>query len=210
MMCGRKTGVLIVSLMNLYACNPWHITMRVNPKLTQKPLVETIPLTIGVYKNPAFIHRIDDLSPLYGNTFTYPIGEPSSALFDQVLAALFKSVIPVVERPQTALAIRPKIDGVIEIDIASFNCSFAPQDNSVRTANIVYRITFYDFDGRQLGSHFVAGNGKKNIQMCLSCDDSEETEMAMLDAMARFMTEFRSWPEIKLWLGAHGVKAEDN
>lgn len=200
-----KFYLLILVLLVSSACsNLYHHSMQLNPSLPQKPLIDTLSLTIGLYKPPTFIDIIENRSPLYGNTFSFPIGIASSKLIDQVLPFVFKSVVPIYKSPES-LVINSKFDGIIEIDFGDFTYDLSSHSESFpdHIAKITYRFTLYDGNGNKLRTYLVNGIGRKKVEACFPCDTSEETEIAMLDAMANFMRDVRSWPEIKQMLVKH-------
>jgi hypothetical protein len=170
----------------LGACTVNH---EIKPVLERKPLVESLPLTVGIYFSPEFrtYHR-SQCGLLFCNE--YELGPPSVALFEILVAGLFDKVLAIETMPPT----RSKLDvaGILAPTITRFD---------IRYLEITYRMTLYSPAGSELGAWEVDGAPSGETLF-----PAEPTRMAMRRAAARFVKEFRTEPVVMHWLEEAGVK----
>lgn len=190
-------------------------SVTIEPVLESPPLVEPLPVTVGVFyskdfRTAAVWQREDpecDVNPLCTPTFAksnYQLGEPSTELFNNVFTGLFQTTVEIPSWPE-ASGLAPDISGVIAPRIKSF--SVRPPPQNVQTgqykAQITYEFNLYKPDGTLLGSWEASGlaeaNGGYGWEWIYSFR-GEVTAKAMRDAAADFTLTFHSQPPVVRWL----------
>jgi hypothetical protein len=184
-------AILIVSIF-LGGCTIHH---EIKPVLERRPLVEALPLTVGIYFGPEFgSYHASRCVPLLCDE--YDLGPPSVALFEIIVAGLFEKVLVVdsIPPPDSNL----KVAGILEPAIANFH----PHEN--RLHQIIYRVTLYSPAGADLGAWEV--DGASVDAESFPHTPGKVTRLAMRRAAARFVKEFRKEPVVMSWLKEAGVK----
>lgn len=163
---------------------------QIDPVLTRRPLVEPLPLTVGVYFTPEFRgHRSKCDAWLCPE---YDLGPPSVALFELLLAGLFRDVVVLDAMPTTHS--RLKVAGILVPAITEFHL------RQVET-QITYRVTLYSSEGGELKAGHFEGSGPPFT--------SEGARLAIRDAAAKFVKELRKELVVKRWLREAGVESTD-
>lgn len=179
-------------------------TMEVDATLGQSPVVEVLPLTMGVHYPPEL--RRHHSSTSYGiHTFDYYLGSPSIALFDQVFSGMFARVISMTEDP-----IRFDDDvGVAAIIVMRlerfqpYDFSFGAHSTIIHTpVKITYRAILYSPQGNQIDSWTVDGSGVYETESGPGQVPGPEalTAIAMRRAAGKFIAGFHQQPEVAKWL----------
>lgn len=166
---------------------------QIEPVLTRRPLVEPLPLSVGVYFSPEFrAYRTKCDAWLCPE---YDIGPPSVALFEMLLAGLFREVqIIEFEPPITADL---KVDGILAPAITSSTYQVGG------VAQMIYRITLSDPAGMEVVAWEVSGTSLAGAVFAAG----PALRLAMRDAAAQFVRGIRQEPLIKAWLKQAGVEA---
>jgi len=204
-----KPVFTILFLLASCACTRY---IELNPKLDKQSLYDPIPLTVGYYKNPELINRLEERDYNRSGSFVFPIGQASTELFEQILATMFAKVVPTPNRNIKRFSGTQQLAGIIDIDITEFFSSV----DSMYTGNpfpysITYKISITDSFGNPVASWPVTSHCNTS-QACpgrLFCTHSDVVEFVMQDAMAKFMVDFHNKPEITKWLSDLGVKERE-
>lgn len=162
--------------------------IKVEPVLERPPLVESLPLTVGIYFSPEFrTYRGSQCGFLYCNE--YDLGPQSVALFEIIAAGLFDKVRAIDSMPSTDSNLN--VAGILAPTIADFD---------VGNQQITYRVTLYSPAGSEIGAWEVNGF---TIHPFLP---GTRTRLAMRDAAAKFVKGFRKEPVVMRWLEDAGIK----
>jgi hypothetical protein len=95
----------VIGSMFLCGCS----ASQIEPVLSRRPLVEPLPLSVGVYFSPEFRtyrHKCDAFL-----CSEYDLGSPSIALFETVLAGMIDNTVMLASMPPAELG--QKVSGVI-------------------------------------------------------------------------------------------------
>ncbi len=191
-MMNMISRLILLSFLLLNGCSA-----HINPVLERRPLVQPLPLTVGVYFSPEFrAYQVKKICILFGScTFKYDLGPQSVAMFELILAGMFDSVVAIETlSPQSASSLG--IAGIIEPKITNFNANL----NSMRP-DITYQITLYSPAGVELGAWEVVGNLRTTVGAVKFLSDvGELARLAMRDAATTFIKGFRQEPVVKRWL----------
>jgi hypothetical protein len=177
-----------------------------------KPVVEPLPLRVGIrysdeFKNYVFRQRIRG-----EQGWVVMMGSANEAMFDQVLAGMFRETVD-MDDPEVRPSAKRNLDAYIEPEVESFEFA-APMDwdTDVFTVWITYRLNVYDADSRLVASWPVRayGQSRHNVYNFLSADDAlaEATTVAMRDAGAYVAIYFEDEPRIREWLREEGRAAK--
>jgi hypothetical protein len=158
------------------------------------PLVEPLPLTVGVYYGPAFrIHEstIKRSGASWVDRYHLRLGPSSVALFDRILEAQFTEVRH-VDGPPPLEAGEPQLDAVIEVAF-----------HSVGLMSVGYDLTLYAHTGQVIAKFDVNGGvyydnaNEENVAGAL--------RVAMRNAAARFLVDLPDHPDVHAWLMSLGL-----
>lgn len=182
-------GAVILSVL-LFGCSA---SSRIDPIITRPPLVEPLPLVVGVYFSPEFRgyrSKCDGwLCP------EYDVGPPSVALFELMLAGLFKDVVVLDSMPLTYANL--KVDGILVPAISHLH--------AYGVAAIDYRLTLYSPSGAEFGAWEVGGVATTGAVFV-----SGLLRQAMRDAAAKFVRGLAQEPVVKSWLKQAGIELPES
>ena len=162
------------------------------------PTVSKIPLTLGVYYEPAlrtyaYMEDTEDRPD-----WNIESGDSQVALFDRILPSMFQAVTPV-----TAATSAGGAAGVIAPRVAEMQFALPTETKTeLYEAWIKYQLQLFDSDGQLVAEWPVTGYGKAETAMLKSKDDGLSTaiNLAMRDAGARLALGFEQVPEVRRWL----------
>jgi hypothetical protein len=184
-------------------------SVTVNPVLESSPLVESLPVTVGVFYSNDFRTAAvwQDENPNFIAKSNYLLGEPSVSLFENVFTGLFKATVEVPSWPEVS-GLGPNISGVIAPSIKSFWARPPIPRGQIAgagqyTAQIIYEFNLYEADGTLLGSWEASGFGEvygNYRSEWVNRLRGEVTARAMRDAAAKFTSTFHSQPVVVRWL----------
>jgi len=175
-------------------------TCPLKPALDQPPRVSKIPVTVGVYYNSEF-SNLEQSRAVMQHRWIVPIGQASVSLFDLALPMIFEKTVKVSTRPPYQDE-KQKLVVVIEPTIEEFNFSI-PLALGSYSAELTYRFTLYSLDGTPFASWTVTGEGKRGVgldYLTHAAPVGEATDMAMQDAVKKFLSGIKEEPEVKSWL----------
>lgn len=159
-----------------------------------------VPATVGVYYSPAFRDHIHS-GKFGGDTWNFPLGNASVLLCEQSLPSLFTKTVPLTQR-QPLPAGTPALDAVLEPRIEGFTFGLPMLKTGLYTAEIVYRFVLLAPDGTEIGSWTTAGSAAKPGEFGFEFArwPGEAADVAMRQAMDRFLQGFDQVPEVRRWL----------
>ncbi len=168
------------------------------------PVVQTIPLTVGVHYTPQF----RDAQPaarrfVAGSEIVdvYQLGAPSVAVFDAALRQVFENVIEVTSWPPSDEPL--KVAGVLIPAIPPNGVTVYLGQPRIA---VEYRIGLYSGSGGEIGSWRVVGisggfAGEMPALTTIPVWVSEALRSAAAGVVASFFRE----PQARAWLEANGV-----
>jgi hypothetical protein len=157
------------------------------------PLVEKIPVVVGVYLSPEFRTKVytEDRE---GGDYNISIGKAQSEGFIRLMDALFVQAIP-VDATDAGARTDPRIRGVLEPVLEDF-AFVTPTDSGTGAyaVSLRYKVTGYRPDGQLVDSWTFTGYGAaKNEGLLPSGDEAlrKAVRLALRDAGAKLATELR-------------------
>lgn len=163
------------------------------------PLVERIPVVVGVYLSPEFREKVyrEDRD---GGDVAIAIGKAQSEGFMRLMAAMFERAVPVAS-PGAGAATDPAIRGVIEPVLEDF-AFVTPADSGtdVYAVSLRYRVNGYKPDGQFTESWTFTGYGAAASNSLIGIGTEalqKATQLALRDAGARLATELREQAVIR-------------
>ena len=190
-------------------------TVKFDARLPVSPVVEQIPLHVGVYYSPEFVEYSKKAELIgcgpngrrdrWGTFYIFPVGTTTRDLFDQIAASMFAAVT-ITSSSHRSLNGESSIDGLIEPRIESFDwdtvCSHDFFSTGRFIAKVRYVINLYDSpDGHLVAS--MRAEGQDTEEPRLSLKSSYGAKGAIQDAMAKFILDFYDRLEVKEWVSAH-------
>ncbi len=162
------------------------------------PLVEKIPLEIGVYYDEAFKTYTYEHSIHHGPTWQIHLGQPNVDLFEQMLGRMFEQVVQ-VDDPDTLTDPVPGVDAILKPGIEEF-ALLSPAESGLGffSVSIKYRLSLYQPDGQFATSWIFTAYGKNRVEGLAQEDDLKEaTIIALRDAAAAVAVELGEKARIK-------------
>ena len=182
----------------------------INANLPPRPLIETLPVTIGVYYSPEFsTHTHEEMKVIEGDTIRYKfdLGFKSALLFDQVFSSMFEKIIFVEKRPPLG-PVGLELAAIIEPSIEEIRISAVRHSRNYKRSLVIitYRIALYSTNGVRLASYSLEGTGESRPSASIGRKSfGEATHFAMRDAAAKFMAGFQDQQGIREWFEDIGL-----
>ena len=177
----------------------YRATMIDDAGLDHEPLVEKLPLTVGIYYSEEFTSNIVRAEagfagdpPAFWDTYVFDVGECSVLLFDQVVSSMFQEVMHIDSPPGSGTRGLP-VAGVFIPSFLSLDVTKGqPGFKQSKTVDINYEITLVERDGRPIDSWQVSGTGVKahGPTFDRGAHASEAARAAIRDALAEFLVRF--------------------
>ncbi len=214
--------ILYILLLSSSAC-----AITIKPALEGPPVVEPLELTMGKCFSPAisnYEYRDADEDKML---YVFPLGSPSVAMFGHVFTGMFVKTVPVEHCPP-ATDQGLDVDAVIDTQIERFWWYWTPATPGIDptgpgtprdfSVEITYRFILYSPEGETIDSWTVVGSGlyiweyipgtsKLIVFLPESKWLSAAVKLAMRDAAADFITEFRDQPKIREWIQKRDVSS---
>jgi hypothetical protein len=181
----------IAAAVFMTACGSSETDYQIDPGavLAAKPLIEPLPLTVGVYYGAEFrnfetVHtrRVRDSIDHYH----LRLGRPSMALFNLAFGALFAETVVLSAAP-------PWGDGGRQLQ-----ATIAPRIESASLSSVRYAFKLTGANGRVIADWNVAGQhtGETSSERTVA----HSIRFAMRDAAADFLIGFQEEREVRAWL----------
>jgi hypothetical protein len=202
---------ILISSLLLNGC-----TAQISPVLERRPLVQPLPLTVGVYFSPEFRtyqgKKTCTFTCVGPGSFDYDLGPHSVAMFELVLAGMFDSIVAIetLSPPSS-----PGIAGIIAPKITDFNATGFDEGGFllVLASDITYQVTLYSPAGVEMGTWQVVGNGgikgREGFIFGHGDREGESVRRAMRDAATTFIKGFRQEPVVKRWLEDANIASKE-
>jgi hypothetical protein len=191
--------LLVVVIIAIGACTH---AVPLSGSIESLPSKAKAPIKIGVYYGPD-IQTYQHEESEGGDSWVFPLGPTSVNLLDKAFYNLFEETIRVDRLPPLEPGSKD-VAAVIEARIESFYCDIPFLKTSNYTAEIAYRFILSSLKGDPVASWVVTGFGSKPGEFGFDFArwPGEATDLAMQDAMKKFVTGFQDVPEARRWLGS--------
>lgn len=176
----------------LTACTPTRFETQTD---MPQPLIEKIPVVVGVYMPREFSEKVyEEKRDNGGGEYSIGLGKAQSAGFMRILNAMFNRVVT-VPSPAAGAATDPEIRGVLEPVLEDF-AFVTPIDSGspMYAASLRYKINLYSPAGELAESWTFTGYGSQPASQFPGKGDAAlalATRLAMRDAGAKLAAEFR-------------------
>jgi hypothetical protein len=176
----------------LAACTPTRFETQTD---MPQPLIEKIPVVVGVYMPREFSEKVyEEKRDNGGGEYSIGLGKAQSAGFMRILNAMFNRVVT-VPAPAAGAATDPEIRGVLEPVLEDF-AFVTPIDSGspMYAASLRYKINLYSPAGELAESWTFTGYGSQPASQFPGKGDEAlalATRLAMRDAGAKLAAEFR-------------------
>jgi len=170
------------------------------------PLVEPMPVAIGLYLPESFRAYTAEEQISDRGTYRVEIGEAQSALMQRLLPSMFERVVE-LDSPEAA-AKDPSLDAVLVPEVADLQFAIPFQTKSkFYEVWVKYRFSLLTPDGSTITQWEMTGYGKTRGGGLAGEGASlqEAAIEALRDAGAFLAIDFRNQPGVRAWLG--GVRA---
>ncbi len=162
-----------------------------------RPLVEQLPLTVGVVLDEALTEYEHYEEIPEQITWTIRLGAANREMLEQLLGTLFM-MVPVDAVPTADAA--SEHDGVIkpELEKFEFEVPVRGRDNFAEVW-MQYRLKLYEPDGDLVVDWPVSGYGKSEIMRDREGSLNEAAIVALREVGAAIATQFPVQPEVEYW-----------
>jgi hypothetical protein len=198
-------AVLIVTL---GGCATRHFRVSVPAEhLDQPPLIERLPLTIGIAYAPNFraYRHVTEHKDMVGRVvWDVDLGEASVVMFDQVFAAMFERVVSIESTAETP----HELNGVLEVRIQEVRFDLTEQSPVPLGGSITYGFTLRNPAGaEEIASWSVTGTGRRGGAVLITGWElvRQMSTAALRSSAAQFMVGFAEPMTVQEWLGRQGV-----
>jgi len=201
--CKLLTGALIALIAAGCGSN-----VRLDPPTIPKPLINTLPLHVGL-RVPTEFNSFTHREEVIGNeTWSIDLGRSNAVFFEQLFGYLFDEVTLLgPDEDATAMS----LDALVEPSIDAFEFSVPTQSKTDAFAVwIRYRLKVFDANGRLVGNWPVSAYGKSQATT-FSGDEALQRAavLAMRDAAALMIFRFDPEKFVER-LSGEGEPLEDN
>ena len=163
-----------------------------------EPLVETLPLRVGVLYTPALSGYVYSEKVRGAPNWTFRLGTASVRLFDRTFTRLFTALQPVndVAAVQNSGA---ALDAIVEPAVETVEFSVPMQSHTDQYGVwIRYKLRIYGRDGQLIEEWPVSAYGQSEDRgMSATRSMERAAELAMRDAEATIAVEFSQRPKIR-------------
>ena len=166
------------------------------PDRVPEPLVQTLPLSAGLYYTPAFsaFHYVGQ--PEGQSAWDIELGAANVGLFNRLSGRMFRDTAHITELPTAGNPV--DFDVIIEPAVDAFEFSLPSQSASDQYAVwIRYTLRVYGPDGELITTWKLSGYGEAGANTLKPARSMEQaTVLAMRDAAATISLEFAGQPGI--------------
>ena len=172
------------------------------------PVLEKLPLTLGVYYDPEFRNHefFDEATSREETDWLVRTGEAQVQMYNTLLPGMFEKVVMLNELPRrerVESVADEGVDAVLVPHVAELQYSI-PNHTKINVFEIWmrYRYELYAPDGELLADWTMTSYGKTPTAFLQSAEAAVNLAavVALRDAGANFAMNFTSVPEVKLWM----------
>ena len=169
------------------------------------PLVESLPLTVGLYYDPELRDFIHAEALPRSNTWTIDLGDANLAMLDPLFGTLFQSTREFADLPASP-ADASGIDAVISSALQQYQFD-VPQSSRDEFVEVwlQYRLQLLEPNGDIVFEWEVPGYGKAEIDGDREDAVLRASIVAMREAGALISTQFVNQPAVSAWLETKGI-----
>jgi hypothetical protein len=201
------TQLAVVLLLGLLVgCGPTKVVVQGN---FPAPLIEPLPLTLGVWFDTDFTqHEIfDEATSVREASWIVNTGAAQVQMWDTLLAGMFEQVIHLDAKPGSG-PIGLEIDAVLIPHVEELQYAIPTQTN-VKVYEIWMRYGFelVNPDGTLIAAWSMSSYGKTPTALLQGDQEAVNLAavMALRDAGANFATHFTRVPAVQAWLRDQGL-----
>lgn len=168
-----------------------------------EPLVDTLPLHIGVYYSEEFRQFVHEEKEEKAPTHRIETGATQVQLFDRLFTKFFSQTSQLTQLPTIAAPV--KMNGVIAPEVEELQFTFPRDTNSnVFEVWVKYKIKLYSPEGDLLLDWSIPAYGKTPKAFMKSREEAlqQATVVALRDAGAHFTISLSRNPKLQSWLDA--------
>jgi len=164
------------------------------------PVVESLPLNVGLYYEPELKDFIHAEALPRSSTWTIDLGDANLAMLEPLYEAMFVGTLEVATLPPSA-SDAANIDAILSsaLNRFEFDVPATSRDQFVEVW-LEYRLELRDPGGNVLIDWLVPGYGKAEIDGSRESAVHRAAIVAMREAGAKISTEFLSQPAVRDWL----------
>ena len=172
------------------------------------PVLEKIPLTVGVYYDPEFRNHefFDEASSREEVDWLVRTGEAQVQMYNTLLPGMFEKVVMLNELPRgdrVDTVLEEDVDAVLVPHVAELQYSI-PDHTKINVFEIWmrYRYELYAPDGELVADWTMTSYGKTPTAFLQSAGAAVNLAaiVALRDAGANFAMNFERVPEVKAWM----------
>ena len=168
------------------------------------PLVEQLPLSMGVYYDETFRNHVYEEDSETRSDWSVASGDSQVRLFERIFASMFSRVARLESKTAAAEgAAAAAVDGVLHPEIVEMQFAL-PAETKTEFYEywVKYKITLYDGNGGFIVEWPVTGYGKSSTEFLKSRDKglNAAIEQAMRDVGAKLAIGFPKVAGVEDWL----------
>lgn len=171
-----------------------------------EPVVEALPLTVGVYYEPDFSSYTYS-EKASGTDWTIDLGDSTTRMFDRVLDKSFAGVVRLDALPAEG-ATQPGVDFLLKPTVDEY-AFLTPADSGVDfySVSIRFQLNAYAPNGAPIDQWEINAYGRTRSKMLNARESmSSATDQALRDAAATMVLDFRQRPQIRALLAGTAGK----
>jgi len=197
----------VVLLGLLIGCGPTKVVVKGN---FPAPLIEPLPLTLGVWFDTDFTqHEIfDEPTSRKESSWIVNTGAAQVQMWDTLLAGMFEKVVHLDAKPGPGQS-SPEIDAVLIPHVEELQYAIPAQTNvKVYEIWMRYRFELVTAKGTPIAKWSMSSYGKTPTALLQSDQEAVNLAavMAVRDAGANFATHFTKVPAVQEWLRDKGLQ----
>lgn len=193
-------------LLLLVSCGPAKVVVEGN---FPAPLIEPLPLTLGVWYGDDFARHefFDEAKSRNESSWVVNTGEAQLQMWDSLLAGMFNKVVHLKTQPGPGQS-NPQLAGVLIPHVEELQYTI-PAQTSVKVYEIWlrYRFEMVTPGGDPIAEWTMTSYGKTPTAFLQSDQEAVNLAavMALRDAGANFAANFIRVPALQPWLQQHGL-----
>lgn len=197
----RRALVVLGALALLAGCGPTEVVVKGS---FPPPLLEPLPLTLGVWYGDDFAHHefSDEATGRSGSSWVVKSGEAQVQMWDTLLTGMFDRLVHLDDRPGPG-QVTPVVDAVLIPHVDELQYAI-PAHTNVKVYEIWmrYRFELVTTDGQPIAEWTMSAYGKTPTAFMQSDQAAVNLAavVALRDAGANFATLFTRVPAVRDWL----------
>ncbi len=208
--CKRRRTLFITALFcTLVGCGPTKVVVQGH---FPAPLIEPLPLTLGVWFSEDFTGHefFDGAKASEESNWVVNTGAAQVQMWDRLLASMFEQVT-VLKSPPEAGRSSPIVDAVLIPHVEELQYAI-PAHTQIKVYEIWmrYRFELVTIDGQPIAEWTMSSYGKTPTAFLQSDQEAVNLAavMALRDAGANFISRFSQTPAVREWLQNKGALTE--